>query len=303
MTEKPPLPPRKKPRVDRRQQLLFPDPEDREAQIGFTTRLLVATTLPHSEPDDNEFTRSSGFYDLCLLSPRRVGLPYGRYPRLAFVWMITEAVRRRTPMLYLPRTFTQFAYQLGITPSSGPKGTLVQLREQLHRLLNVTFSCLGKTSVDSSLGLSPAFYEGGGIHPIKQYLLWWDDPPPGDEQPSSYVLLNSDFFDEVLAHPIPVSLEVIRSFRSPLEMDVYMWFTWRSVRSQRIQRPETISWPALENQFGADYGKVRAFRENFLRAVKRVLTFYPTIRVKSGRRGLILLPYPPHIPRLPPKER
>src|SRR5438270_7235012 len=123
------------------QGLLFPQAGSPEGPIGYTTRLLVATTLPHSRPDDNEFTRSSGLYDLCLLTPRRVGLPFGRYPRLVWVWVITEAVRRRSPLLYLPRTFSEFADQLGITPSSGAKGTLVHLREQLHRLVNVTFSC------------------------------------------------------------------------------------------------------------------------------------------------------------------
>jgi hypothetical protein len=261
-----------------------------------------------------EFTRSNGFYDLCLLTPRRVGLPFGRYPRLAFVWIITEAVRRRTPLLYLPRTFSEFADQLGITPSSGPKGTLVQLREQLHRLVNLTFSCLGNTSFGSTspgststetkLAISPAFYEGGGIHPVKRYLLWWDEPALDASNPS-FLLLNEDFFEEIVAHPIPVSLEVLRTFRSPLEMDVYMWFTWRSLRSLRLQRPEPVSWLALKDQFGADYAEERSFRYNFLRAVKHVLSIYPTVRVKSTRRGLILLPYPPHVTYrpLPPKER
>jgi hypothetical protein len=290
--------------VSRLQQLLFPDDDAPEGPIGFTTRLLVATTMPHSKPDDNEFTRSSGLYDLCLLTPRRVGLPFGRYPRLIFVWIITEAVRRKTPLLYLPRTFTEFAHQLGVTPSSGPKGTLVQLREQLHRLVNLTFSCIGNSSPEGSLPLSPAFYEGGGIHPVKRYQLWWDEPPPDAASPS-YLQLNEDFFTEVLAHPIPISLDVIRTFRSPLEMDVYMWLTWRSVRTLRLQRPEPISWAALKNQFGSDYTEERSFRYNFLRAVKQVLAVYPTLRLKSTRRGLVLLPYPPHISRrsaLPPKE-
>jgi replication initiator protein len=294
---------RSAPQPEHLQSLLFPDPEPPDGPIGFTTRLLVATTMPHSRPDDNEFTRSSGLYDLCLLTPRRVGLPFGRYPRLLLVWIITEAVRRRTPLLYLPRTFSQFADQLGITPSSGPKGTLIQLREQLHRLVNLTFSCLGSAPPHSSLALAPAFYEGGGIHPIKRYLLWWDEPRPDRSNPS-FLLLNDDFFHEILTHPIPVSLAVLRTFRSPLEMDVYMWFTWRSLRSLRLQRPEPISWSALKNQFGSDYTEERSFRFNFLRAVKHVLCGYPTIRVKSTRRGLILLPYPPHVARraLPPKE-
>lgn len=278
------------------QRLLFPTSEEPlPEEVGFTTRLLVATTLPHSKPADNEFTRSSGFYDLCLLAPRRIGLPYGRYPRLILVWLISEAVRRKTPLIYLPESLTQLAYGLGITPSCGPKGTLAQLREQLHRVVNVNFSCLGNQSLDSSFNLAPAFSEGGGLTPVKRYLLWWDEPPP-DSENRSFILLNEDFFQEVLAHPIPVSLEVIRSFRSPFEMDIYMWLTWRSVRSLRIQRPETVSWAALEMQFGSDYTEVRSFRFNFLRAVKNVLKVYPTIRMKSNRRGLVILPFPPHVP-------
>jgi hypothetical protein len=40
---------------------LFPESErPEEGPIGYTTRLLVATTLPHSRSEDNEFTRSSG---------------------------------------------------------------------------------------------------------------------------------------------------------------------------------------------------------------------------------------------------
>jgi hypothetical protein len=104
------------------QRPLFPEVDGPEGPIGYTTRLLVATTLPHSRSDDNEFIRSSGLYDLCLLTPRRVGLPFGRYPRLVWVWVITEAVRRRSPLLYLPRTFSEFADQLGITSLVGGQG-------------------------------------------------------------------------------------------------------------------------------------------------------------------------------------
>ena len=284
------------------QKLLFPEVEGPEGPIGYTTRLLVATTLPHSRSDDNEFTRSSGLYDLCLLTPRRVGLPFGRYPRLIWVWVITEAVRRRSPLLYLPRTFSEFADQLGITPSSGAKGTLVHLREQLHRLVNVTFSCLGNAPAEANLSLSPAFFEGGGIHPVKRYRLWWDEPSP-DSSERSFLLLNEDFFQEILAHPVPVSLAVLRTFRSPLEMDVYMWLTWRSFRSLRLQRPEPISWLALKEQFGSDYAEERSFRFHLLRAILRVQSVYPTVRVKNTRRGLVLFPYPPHVALrpLPPK--
>jgi hypothetical protein len=285
------------------QHSLFPDlPEDPSA-VGFITRLIVATTLPHSRPDDNEFVRNSGLYDLCLLAPRSVGLPYGRYPRLALVWMVTEAVRRRTPLLLPGPTFSSFAFRIGVTPSTGPRGTLVQLRDQLHRLVNLSISCIANPAESTKHGLPPAF-EGGGVRLAKRYLLWGDDPPPSPENPS-YILLSQDFFEELLAHPIPLKLDVVQSFRSPLEMDVYMWLTYRSLRASRIERPEPIPWEALHSQFGADYAEVRMFRYNFLRAVKNVLKAYPEARLKSTRRGLVLYPYPPHVPHnaARPKKR
>jgi hypothetical protein len=259
--------------------------------VGFVNRLIVSTTLPHSKPEDNEFVRHSGIYDLCLLAPRHVGLPYGRYPRLILAWMITTAVRRRTPLLLLGPSLSSFASAVGISPSTGAKGTLTQLRDQLIRLANLTILCTSAPTFDSPFSL-PASFSGGGVHLVKQYLLWWDRPQ--DDQPS-FCLLSTDFYQEVLAHPIPIDLAVIRGLRSPLEMDVYMWLTYRSVRASRIGRPETISWEALQRQFGAAYTEVRVFRYHLLRAIKSILSIYPEIRLRSTAAGLVLLPYPPHV--------
>lgn len=278
-----------------RQGQLFPD-LSRRSSVGFLTRLIVATTLPHSEPGHNEFVRHSGLYDLCLLAPSFIGLPYGRYPRLALAWLITEAVRKRTPLLSLGPTFSDFAWAIGISPSSGPKGTLRLLREQLNRLVNVTVACIGNTVEQARYGFPQAF-TGGGVRLVTDYHLWWNDPPPDGAQPS-YIRLSSDFYDEILAHPIPISLEVVRGFRSPLEMDVYVWLTYRSMRACRINRPEAVSWLSLKRQFGADYAELRVFRFHFLKAVHNVLKVYPEVRLRSSRHELTLLPYPPHVPRL-----
>ena len=281
------------------QQELFPDLDEPHSPIAYVTRLIVATTLPHSQPADNEFTRNSGLYDLCLMAPRRVGLPSGIYPRLALTAIVTEAVQKTSPFVALGPSLSSFAWRLGITPSTGARGSLAQLREQLNRLANLTVSCIGDPDRSLERGLPPAF-SGGGVRLIKQYNFWWDDPPPPEEVPN-FVHLSQDFYDEALAHPIPVSLDVLRSFRSPLAMDIYMWLTYRSVRATRIKRPELVSWKALQRQFGSDYAETRMFRYNFLRALKSVLKAYPAARLNSSSRGLVLLPYPPHVPRL--KER
>lgn len=282
--------------LDELQRELFPEVANDEdsPSIGFVTRLIVATSLPHSAPADSEVSRGSGLYDLCLLSPRRIGLPYGVYPRLALAAWTSEAVRNQAPLLSLGRTFSNFALNLGLTPSTGPKGTLTALREQLVRLANLSVSLIGDSTRASQYGLAPAF-AGGGVRLVKAYNFWWDDPPPESEIPN-FVLLSDDFFQEVIQHPVPVSLDVLRSMRSPLMIDIYMWLTYRSIRSLRINRPEVVSWTALERQFGSAYAEPRMFRYNFLRCLKQVLKIYPA-RVEPCDRGLTLRPYPPHVAR------
>ncbi len=282
--------------LDELQRELFPDLlDDEPPAIGFVTRLIVATTLPHSAPQDSEFTRHSGLYDLCLLAPRRVGLPFGIYPRLALAAWVTEAVQKQTPFLPLGPSFSSFAFRLGLTPSTGPKGTLTKLRDQLHRLANLSVSVLGDPNRTVAQGLPPSF-AGGGVRLVKAYNFWWDDPPPETEIPN-FVYLSDDFFKEIVHHPIPVSLEVLRSFRSPLMIDIYMWLTYRSIRTLRLNRPELVSWRALQRQFGSDYAELRMFRYHFLRALQTVLKVYPAL-VSTCKRGLTLRPYPPHIRRL-----
>ena len=157
-------------------------------------------------------------------------------------------------------------------------------------------ACIGNPVEQARYGFPPAF-TGGGVRLVADYHLWWNDPPPDRAQPS-YVRLSADFFDEILAHPIPISLDVVRGFRSPLEMDVYVWLTYRSIRASRIKRPEAVSWLALMRQFGADYAEIRVFRFHFLRAIHNVLKVYPEVRLRASSRELTLLPYPPHVPRV-----
>lgn len=65
--------------------LSYLDQEDAYAagEVGFLARALVQATLPHSDPKTNAFVRRNGHFRLSIMAPKHVGLPYGRYPRLA----------------------------------------------------------------------------------------------------------------------------------------------------------------------------------------------------------------------------
>ena len=103
--------------------------------LGFMPRLLVLTTLPHRRPESHRFERVNGRHTLRMSAPRRVGLPYGSYPRLLLAYLTTEAVRTKSPEIHLGATPNDLARKLGLSVISGPRGTAPRLQEQLRRLL------------------------------------------------------------------------------------------------------------------------------------------------------------------------
>ena len=95
-------------------------------------------------------------------------------------------------------------------------------------------------------------------------------------------------------------MNVIQQLRAPLEIDLYTWLTWRSIRSSRIARPELVPWNDLHLQFGSDYADLRVFKFKVLKHLRTVLRHYPSARLEPTSDGLKLLPYAPHVPRLFP---
>lgn len=64
------------------------------------------------------------------------------------------------------------------------------------------------------------------------------------------MLLSERFFREATETPVPPNLRVLRALRSPCEIDIYVWLTWRFFR---LRRPVAIPWPSLMLQFGSCY--------------------------------------------------
>jgi hypothetical protein len=252
-------------------------------------RILVQATLPHSRPKTHEFERVNGRFALYMNAPPSVGLPYGSYPRLALAWLSTEAVRTRSREIELGSTFSSFMHKLSLTPITGKRGTTSRLRIQLHRLFSTTIRC---SYSDEAEGHAV----GVGYTIAHKHQLWWSPRDP-EQRPlwSSVVVLSAEFYEELVAHAVPIDLRALRALRgSPLALDIYSWLTYRM---SYLRKPCLIPWEALQTQFGADYGRVRDFKRKFLSHLADVLQVYPTARLSEQPAGLLLKPSPTHLPR------
>ena len=279
--------------LDKRvRQVLMIEAEDaRQAgAVRFMARALTQVTMPHKATPGNEFKRRNGSFTLSMLSPSDIGLPYGSIPRLLVLWLTTEAVRTKSPLLELGPSLSAFMAELDLTPTGGRWGSITRLRDQMTRLFASSVTCIyddkDKTGIVN-------------VRIIEEANLWWNPRTPSQAPLwKSTIELGKKFFEEAINSPVPVDMRALKALkRSPMALDIYCWLTYRM---SYLRKPTEIPWPVLQIQFGADYGRERDFKAAFLHHLRSILTVYSEANVEEGERGLLLKPSKPHVAQLPP---
>jgi hypothetical protein len=258
--------------------------------ISFHYVPLIQCSFPHADPGEaHSFTRRNGWLELTLGTTRpETGLPYGVPARLLTIYAASEAVRTKSPEIFLGTSVHDFLRRLDVPITRGDRGSLRVYANQLLKLIHCTLTI--DENIRDPNGRT-------GLH-IRQALfaeearLWWDDESRGVGQGSSLVL-SSVLFHSILDRSAPLSTNAIKSLRkSPMDLDVYAWLAHRLFH---LSKPSIITWKQLSEQFGHGYAEVRTFKRFFTESLKRVLEVYPEARLKVGEVGLVLMPSKSHL--------
>jgi hypothetical protein len=261
-----------------------------EEGISFHYVPLIQCSFPHADPGEaRSFTRRNGWLELTLGTTRpETGLPYGVPARLLTIYCASEAVRTKSPEVYLGNSVHDFLRRLDVPITRGDRGSLRVYANQLLKLIHCTLTI--DENIKDASGRT-------GLH-IRQALfaeearLWWDDETRGVGQGSSLVL-SSVLFHSILDRSAPLSTSAIKQLRkSPMDLDVYAWLVHRLFH---LQKPSTVTWGQLSQQFGHGYAELRRFRRFFTESLKRVQAVYPEAKLKVADTGVILLPSRPHL--------
>jgi hypothetical protein len=261
--------------------------------VRYTGRCFVQVHLPHSIRQINQFenyTRESGDFRLEVKPDSTFGLPYGAIPRLLLIWMADEVRRTKKPLLFLGDNLSKFMQDLDLVPTGGRWGTVTRLKNQMERLFNAEIRFCYRTADNSK----------GKLFAVQDYDVWWRRPadPTQSNLWRSQILLTDPLFKELLQNSLPVDMRAVKALRrSPMELDIYCWLTYRM---SHLDRPLFLSYKALAAQFGAQYRKLGDFRINLDKALWSVLKQYPQARVQAGaqekgREGWRLQPSPTHV--------
>ena len=248
-------------------------------------RLLALCSLPRTNPKTRlQYVRRNGPYTLYVTVSAGAKLPFGNLPRLLLAWVCSEAVRTQRRELVLGRSLYEFMRKLGLEDrSGGANAERTRLKNQMRRLFGCTVTLVyedeERESRVSSLVADRADYWWNAKRPAAPVL--WD----------STIELGEKFFQEIIAHPVPLDLHTLKPLkRSPLGLDLYFWLVYRVFS---LKAPLTLSWKQLYRQFGAEPDRAskvaqQAFRRDCLRELKKIKRAWADLNYHTVTGGLVV---------------
>ena len=253
-------------------------------KLGFMSRLLLMVNLPYRDPGDDKRTwwRRNGHVSINITPGYKgnetIGIPYGAYPRLILAYLVTQAVKTQSPVIFLGKTFSQFLTLINL--KKGGK-TYKQFYKQLERTLSASFAWNYETDKRQSRV---------NIQVSHESHLWWDPIDNDNVLPfwESYIKLNTDFFNEIIRHAVPLDLRILSVLKnSPLGLDLYMFISWRVYK---INKPVFISWEGLQQQLGGQYADLKEFSRKCRLHITRIKAICPYLDIEFIKGRLYLKP-------------
>lgn len=275
--------------------------QDEEPVPAFLHSALCAMSLPTKRPQDESqpIIREDGKYALAI-NPRPVlqtvdgksvmkslGVPYGAYPRVALIYLLSQAVIKRSRDVYLGRNFTEWMRRLGYqTISYGPRGSANLMREQVDRLL----ACEWQIRWEGE-GADNAF----AVRDVKisnEYAGSLDRNGTFARE----IRMSEVFYAHLIEHAVPLNEVAIRELKNiPTALDLYTYFAYRLPRVQ-TDKGQSISWDQLARHLGNSSDSKR-FRQTVRETMQIVSAVYPNANVDVSGRKVILYPSPAPLER------
>jgi hypothetical protein len=177
-------------------------------------------------------------------------------------------LQQKTPEIEIQDTLTKFVRR---TLELAPHGRNMRtVKEQLARLSAASIR-LGVVKDGHALTVNSQI--------VTAFDIWF---PKDDRQRvlwPSIVRLSLDYWESLKAHAVPLDEDhIARLSHSALALDIYAWLANRLHRIP-LNKPATVSWPALHTQFGQGYNRIDHFRASFRVVLKEVLTLYKAARI------------------------
>jgi hypothetical protein len=262
--------------------------DDDEPRLSFQHTVFCQTSLPYRNPGDETrlWQREQGAVSLLVEAGRarhpknrqwvELGLPWGTKPRLILAHLNAEAIRRQSPVIEVEASLSAFVKR--IRGFDGGR-EIRAFKDQLSRL-SVAIVRLAMTRGDRAFQVNSQVVTAFELWPeldARQRVLW-----------PSTIRLSQDYFTSLQEHAVPLNeADLAALAHSAMALDLYAWLAQRLHRVTPL-KPAFITWAALKQQFGPDYGQMFNFKRVFRVALRQVRARYQRAILDLDERGITL---------------
>ena len=265
--------------------------------IGYLPLDLCQVWFPRSRPKGLTFERRNGNVMIKLEAGKLAQpngtweqqiLPYGAYPRLFLIDLITQAKLTKNPEIDLGKHLRPHLIRLGID-ISGHGYRYYRQHINAFSVCSMTIARFDNdilTQFDAKL--------------IDKFQAWVVNEDNQSALFSGKLWLTPQLFKYIMAEGavIPVNMKAVVALRkSPMAMDMYCCFTQRAWRVKK-DGGSLIHWEGVRDQFGIEYGLVKNFKRDFLVALKSVAVAYPELKFKVESEGFRIFKSKTPVPML-----
>lgn len=219
-------------------------------------------------------------------------VPWGPKPRLILAYLSTEAIRAKSPTIDVARSFTAFMGELGFASRGGERGNIKPFKDQLQALA----AC--RLEISTWDGKRSAVIS---TSPFDAIELWMDDDRERGLWPET-MTFSDKFYKTLTERAMPIDGRALKAFsNSARRIDILFWLNYRlHTAHNRL----TISWKALQDQFGGEgYARARRFRETFAEDLEHIASVFPKLPYKLTEEGFVLENADPTVLSIPPDAR
>lgn len=257
-------------------------------ELVMVAQCLIVCGLPYNSTEARQVTRKArmadGSYVMVTFTAAipDVNLPFGS-DRTLLHWMVGRAVKSRSPIVTW-RTAKEFLHDAGMNEDSGKN--IQDLRTRYRRLSGLAITVQRVTTQGESTLIMPIIEESHLPSSLDLRKEGRGEQPLLDD--THGFKLNERFFNEVLAHHIPMPWELIKQTRKQSQLqDLLMFLAWRafSAKTQSL-----ISWDRLREQLWQDDSNPRRIRSRFKDAIQAMQMIWPEFKAEACTDGLCIYP-------------
>ena len=282
------------PRVRRKRKIIREVIETGEAVTAQNLRhihsVLALCGLPHNKQpiEVREYERRQGRSSLVIEAGKLMTgegmweaqpLPYGSRARLLLLHLCSEAVRQKSPTIELADSLTAFIRDMGFEVTGGRNGSLAYFKQQVNALA----ACRMRIGVWGPKGAATF-----DTKPFSSMEVWLPTDPNQKMLWPTRITFSGDFFDSLSRHALPINTHVARAFSgSSRKLDILFWLSYRL---RNIEQPLTLTWGALQGQFGEGFSRERDFVRHFTQEIADIQQVLPKVPLTLSERGMTLSP-------------